>query len=74
MQTTTSEPKNFIALRSDVETRLFLLCCMPPNAVKYTEHQFEIRATWNELTESEAKRITQVIHYLKSEILQSKYN
>ena len=74
MKTLISETNNFVALRSDIETRLFLLRCMPNVAVNYTEHQYEIRATWDGLTRSEAKRIERVIAYLRTEILQTKFN
>jgi hypothetical protein len=74
METLTSETNNFVALRSDIETRLFLLRCVPNVPVNYSEHKFELRATWDGLTRSEAKRIERVISYLRTEILQTKFN
>ena len=74
MKTLTYETNNFVALRSDIDTRLFLLRCMPNLPVNYTEHKHELRATWEGLTSSEAKRIERIIAYLRTEILQTKFN
>lgn len=74
METLTSETLHFIRLKSDIETRLFLLHFQPDVPVRFNEFNFELRATWQELTESECKRIQRRISELKNEILQTKYN
>lgn len=74
METLTSETVYFIRLKSDIETRLFLLHFQPDVAVRFYEFNFELRATWQHLTESEGKRIERRISELKKEILQTKYN
>ena len=74
MEILNSENNNYVALRSDIETRLFLLRCMPNLPVNYTEHKHELRATWDGLTRREAKRIELINAYLRTEILQTKFN
>ena len=74
METLTSETLHFIRLKSDIETRLFLLHFQPDLPVRFNEFNFELRATWQDLTETEGKRIERAIHNLKLEILQTKFN
>ena len=66
--------EQFIRLNSDLETRLFLLHFQPALPVRFSEFNFELRATWQDLTESECKRIERRISELKKEILQTKFN
>ena len=74
METLTSKTLHFIRLKSDLETRLFLLHFQPDVAVRFYEFNFELRATWQDLTETEGKRIERSISNLKTEILKVKLN
>lgn len=65
---------NFVRLRSDLETRLFLLYFASQLSVEYTEHNFEIRATWSELTKGEAARIERSIDNMRRVTTQMKFN
>jgi hypothetical protein len=74
METLTSKNTNFVALRSDIETRFFLLVFASGLNVTYTLHGHEVRATWEELTQREASRIQAELQRYKYELHAIKNN
>jgi hypothetical protein len=57
METLTSENNNFVALRSDIQTRFFLAVFASGLSITYTQNGNELRSKWEELTQREAARI-----------------
>ena len=74
METITDPKKTFISLKSDVETRLFLLHFSQSNPVEYSEFNGELRASWEGPSESEMVAITKAISKMKRLLLQMKFN
>ncbi len=64
----------YIALRTDLDTALFLLHFASNLCIQYRKHENEIRASWYELTDEEAAYIARQINRMKLEINQVKYN
>ena len=74
MEALTFEAPVYIALQSDLETRIFLLHYLPNEPVQFTEFNFELRVTWQSLTEAQSKWIKRFIMRDKVQATQIKFN
>lgn len=74
MEALTFDMPAYIALNSDLETRIFLLHHMPSEPVQFIEFNFHLRVTWQSLDAEESKRITRLIHRHKEQTIQMKFN
>jgi hypothetical protein len=74
MEALTFDMPAYIALNSDLETRIFLLHYMPAEPVQFIEFNFQLRATWQSLDKEESVRIASLIHSHKHQTTQMKFN